>query len=138
MSCFTTLKKKGLRITQPRRIILGYIRDNGSHLTAEEIINFVHLEHPHINKSTIYRTLELLEENKCIFKSQSEDGTIYHHAEEGHYYHLVCRNCGKTVDCEEDIFAPVEKTLEEKHGFQLDFSHVVMSGLCEKCKKLRV
>ena len=134
MSCFVTLKKKGLRLTKPRRIILDYIHNRSDHLTAEEIIYFVQGEHPRINKSTIYRTLELLEKNKCVYKSESAGTTIYHHAEEGHHHHLVCSRCGKTVDCEENIFMPIEKALREKHHFQIDFRHVVMSGLCENCK----
>jgi len=122
MSCFITLKKNGLRLTQPRRAILDYIHDKSDHLTAEEIIAFVRRKHPHVNKSTIYRTLELLEKNECIFKSESTSGTIYHHAEEGHHHHLVCRKCGKIADCEEDIFAPVEKTLRESMVFRLILS----------------
>jgi len=121
MSCFATLKKKGLRLTRPRRAILEYIHDKGDHLTAEEIIDFVHGNLPRVNKSTIYRTLELLEKNNCVFRSESNNRTIYHHTEEGHHHHLVCSKCGKTVDCEENIFTPVEKTLRENHGFQIDF-----------------
>ena len=136
MSCYTTIKKKGLRLTQPRRAILDYIHDNSDHITAEEIINYVHGEHPHVNKSTIYRTLVLLEKNECVYKSESAGITIYHHAEEGHHHHLVCSRCGKTVDCDEDIFKPVEKALKEKYRFQIDFRHVVMSGLCENCKNI--
>lgn len=134
MSCFATLKKKGLRLTQPRRVILDYIHDRGDRLTVEEIINHVHGEYPRINKSTIYRTLELLEKNACVYKSDSPNGTIYHHAEGGHHYHLVCSRCGKIVDCDEDIFKPAEKAIKEKYRFQVDFRHVVMSGLCESCK----
>ena len=134
MSCFATLKEKGLRLTKPRRVILEYIHDKGDHLTAEEIINHVHGQFPHINKSTIYRTLEVLEKNECVFRSESVDRTIYHHAEEGHHHHLVCRNCGKTVDCDEEIFSPVEKALEKKLGFKVDFKHVVMNGLCKECR----
>jgi Fur family ferric uptake transcriptional regulator len=133
MSCFTTLKRKGLRLTQPRRAILNYIHDKGEHLTAQEIINHVHGEHPHVNKSTIYCTLELLEKNETIYKSESAGGTIYHHADEGHPHHLVCRRCG---NCDEEIFKPVEKALKEKYRFQIDFRHMVMSGLCDKCKNL--
>lgn len=135
MSCFATLKKKGLRITEPRRAILDYIHDRGDHLTAEEIINHVHEEHPQINKSTVYRTLELLEQNECVYKSETDGNTIYHHAEEGHHHHLVCRKCGKNVDCDEDIFKPVEEELREKYGFRIDFRHVVMNGLCERCRR---
>jgi Fur family ferric uptake transcriptional regulator len=134
MSCYTTLKEKGLRLTQPRRLILDYIHNKGDHLTAEGIISYVHEKSHRINKSTIYRTLELLEKNECVFKSESMDRIIYHHAEEGHHHHLVCGRCGKTIDCEEDIFAPVEKSLAEKYGFHVDFRHLVMSGLCEECK----
>lgn len=133
MSCLVTLKEKGLRLTQPRRVILEYIHDRGDHLTAEEIIYYVHGTYPHINKSTIYRTLELLEKNDCVYKSESMDHTIYHHAEEGHHHHIVCSNCGKTADCEEDIFAPVESVVKTKYGFDVDFKHVVIRGLCEEC-----
>lgn len=136
MSCFATLKKKGLRLTQPRRVILDFIHDKGDHHTAEEIINYVHVSFSRVNKSTIYRTLELLEKNGCVFKSESMGQTIYHHAEEGHHHHLVCHKCDKTIDCEEDLFAPVERSLEEKYGFSVDFKHVVMSGLCKRCKNL--
>ena len=58
---------------------------------------------------------------------------IYHHAEDGHHHHLVCSECGKTTDCDEDLFTPVEKSLWEKHGFQIDFKHFVMSGRYKEC-----
>jgi len=134
MSCYTTIKLKGLRLTQQRKIILDYIHDRNDNLTAEEIINYVHGKFPRVNKSTIYRTLKLLEENNCVYKSDSMGRTIYHHAEEGHHHHLVCSNCGKTIDCEEDIFTPIEKLLQNMCGFKADFKHIVMSGLCEDCQ----
>lgn len=134
MSCYATLKEKGLRLTRPRRLILDYIHDKGDHLTAEEIISYVHEKFPHINKSTVYRTLELLEKNECVFKSESRDRAIYHHAEEGHHHHLVCIKCGKTIECADDLFTPVGKSITEKYGFRVNFRHLVMSGLCEECK----
>jgi Fur family transcriptional regulator, ferric uptake regulator len=138
MSCFATLKARGLRLTQPRKMILDYIHDKGDHLTAEEIINYVHDNLPRVNKSTIYRTLELLEQNECVFKSASAGRTIYHHTEAGHHHHLVCSQCGKNIDCEEDLFTSVERSLGEKYGFSINFKHVVMSGLCKRCKYLTV
>ena len=89
---------------------------------------------PGVNKSTIYRTLDILEQAGCVFKSESEDRFIYHHAEEGHHHHLVCRKCGKTIECVESLFLPVEKSLAEKYGFRVSFKHVVITGLCEECK----
>lgn len=134
MSCVATLKERGLKLTPQRRLIVDIIHDTHVHLTAEEIISYVQSGMPGVNKSTIYRTLELLEQAGCVYKSALGDQFIYHHAEEGHHHHLVCSKCGKTVDCDEDLFAPVEMSLGEKYGFRVDFKHMVMSGLCEDCR----
>ncbi len=135
MSCIATFKKKGLRLTPQRKLILDIIHDAGEHLTADTIISHVQSRMPGVHKSTIYRTLEILEEAGCVYKSALGNQFIYHHPEEGHHHHLVCRQCGKSIDCEDDVFAPVEKSIGAKYGFRVDFKHVVMSGLCEECRR---
>jgi Fur family ferric uptake transcriptional regulator len=121
-------------MTPQRRLIVDTIHDAGEHLTAEEILNHVQAKVPGVNKSTVYRTLELLEELGCVFKSELGDRFIYHHAEEGHHHHLICRRCGISIDCDEDLFLPVERALDEKNGFQVDFKHMVIYGLCQACR----
>jgi Fur family transcriptional regulator, ferric uptake regulator len=133
MSCFETLKDKGLKLTPQRRLIVDIFHDTSEHLTAEDIIICVQKKMPGVNKSTIYRTLDILEKAGCIYKSESQDQSIYHHAEEGHHHHLVCRSCGKTLNCHENLFSTVEKSLSEKYGFKASFKHVVINGQCEIC-----
>lgn len=135
MSCYATLEEKGFRLTRPRRVILDYIHERSDHLTAEEIIDHVHVKFPHINKSTIYRTLELLEKNECVFKSELMNRTVYHHAEEGHHHHLVCNKCGRTIDSKEDLFKTVEESLKKAYGFKAELKHMIISGLCKECRK---
>ena len=134
MGCAIAIKKNGLKLTPQRRLILDIIRDAGGHLTAEEIFNYVQARVPGVNKSTIYRTLELLEALGNVFKSELDDRFIYHHVEKGHHHHLVCQICGKEIDCDEDLFLPVERTVNEKCGFRVDFKHIVMSGVCADCR----
>ncbi len=134
MSCIKTLKQKGLKLTPQRKLIIDAIHETEAHLTAEEIIAHVQARMPEVHKSTIYRTLELLEGAGCVFKSELGDHSIYHHAEEGHHHHLVCSRCGKNIECDEDLFTSVEESLAEKYGFRVDFNHLVMSGLCEECR----
>ncbi|HAV10586.1 MAG TPA: transcriptional repressor [Dehalococcoidia bacterium] len=133
MSCSVILKEKGLRLTPQRRLIVDIIHQDDAHLTAEEIISSVQSKMPGVNKSTIYRTLEMLEELNCVFKSEVDDKFIYHHAEEGHHHHIICRKCGKSIDCDEHIFHPVETALSRKYGFHADFKHVIITGLCSDC-----
>jgi Fur family ferric uptake transcriptional regulator len=118
-------------------VILDYIHDKGEHLTAEDVIKYVHAKYPGINKSTIYRTLELLEKNGCVFTNKSNELTVYHHAEGDQRYHLVCCRCGKTVDCDGAVFTTAEKALQEQYGFRIDSRHIVISGVCENCRNLK-
>ncbi len=137
MSCFNILKQKGMRLTPQRRLIIDLIHDNTDHLTAEDIIKHVRSRMPGLNKSTVYRTLELLEKSSCVYKSELDDHVIYHHAEEGHHHHLVCEDCGRTVECDEEITAPLEKLLQKKYGFEVHLQHLVMTGLCQACRQKR-
>ena len=135
MSCTTILKQKGFKLTPQRRLILEYIHDNESHLTAEELIDYISERAPGIDKSTVYRTLDLLENTGCVVKSEVDGHFIYHHAEEGHHHHLVCRICGKSTDCSENIFAEVKKNLMSKYGFRADLKHMMINGICSACIK---
>ena len=134
MSCDTVLKEKGMKLTPQRRLIIDMLHTK-AHLTAEEIIDHVQAAMPGINKSTVYRTLDLLEENGCVFKSKLGDRHVFHHAEEGHHHHLLCRKCGKNIECNEDLFSRVAQEIEEKYGFRADLNHLVMKGLCADCRK---
>ena len=114
---------------------MDVIHSGDAHLTADEIINFVQARMPGVNKSTIYRTLELLEEAGCVYRSTLEGHDIYHHADEGHHHHLICATCGKTISCDEDLFASVKTSLQDKYGFRVDFRHIIMRGCCRECQR---
>jgi Fur family transcriptional regulator, ferric uptake regulator len=135
MSCLETLIERGFKLTPQRRLIVDIIHDSAEHITAEDIIAAVKGKMPGVNKSTIYRTLDLLEDAGCVYKSKAHDQFIYHHAEEGHHHHLICRKCGKTFSCNENIFSSVEKKLSEKYGFKVSLKHLIIGGLCEECQK---
>jgi Fur family ferric uptake transcriptional regulator len=137
MSCLITLKQKGMRLTPQRRLIVDLIHDNIEHLTAEDIIKHVRSRMPGVNKSTVYRTLELLERSGCVYKSEMDDHVIYHHAEEGHHHHLVCEQCGRSIECDEAVTAPLEKSLQKRYGFEVHLQHLIVTGLCPDCRKKR-
>ena len=133
MSCTSTLKQNGFRLTPQRRMILDVIHEARGHLTAEDIIEYVRSRVEGVDKSTIYRTLELLEDLGCVYRNRVGDHYIYHHADGGHHHHVVCHACGRGLDLDDDVFAPVEDAVASKTGFRVAFSHVVMRGLCPDC-----
>jgi Fur family ferric uptake transcriptional regulator len=134
MSCIATLKEKGLKITPQRLLIADIIHDARGHLTAGEIIGQVQAKMPGVNKSTIYRTLDILEEAGCVYKSELDHEFVYHHDDRGHHHHLKCSRCGKIVDCDETLLEPLQSSLIKKYDFRVDFKHMVINGICGECK----
>jgi Fur family ferric uptake transcriptional regulator len=135
MSCTATMKEKGLKLTPQRLLIADILHAAKGHITAGEIIEHVQTKMPGVNKSTIYRTLDILEEAGCVYKSELGNEVIYHHDDEGHHHHLVCRQCGQNIECDESVFSSMQEAIKRKYGFHGDFQHLVIDGLCRECKK---
>ncbi|MFC1893304.1 Fur family transcriptional regulator [Chloroflexota bacterium] len=134
MSCVIMLKEQGLKLTPQRRLIADIIHSADAHISAEDIITQMQNKMPGVNKSTVYRTLETLEKTGCVVKGELSGRFIYHHAEEGHHHHLICSECGKTIDCDDNLFTSVERVLKERYVFFVDFKHVLVDGLCKECR----
>jgi Fur family ferric uptake transcriptional regulator len=135
MSCFEDLKAKGYKLTPQRMMVLEALHEAEEHITAPEIYSRVRLKYPWINKSTVYRALELLKKLDLVTETElGGDRLFYHHAEKGHHHHLICQNCQQVIDVNEDIFASLEDTLRRKYKFQADLRHLAIRGHCLRCK----
>jgi Fur family ferric uptake transcriptional regulator len=133
MSCIVKLKEKGFKITPQRLLIADILHDAKGQITAAEIIGHVQAKMPGVNKSTIYRTLDILEQAGCVYKSELDHEFVYHHDDHGHHHHLKCIQCGKVVDCDEAMLAPLKDSLQKKYQFRVDFKHLVIDGICQEC-----
>ncbi|MFO8102419.1 MAG: Fur family transcriptional regulator [Dehalococcoidia bacterium] len=134
MSCQETLKAKGYRVTPQRSMIIDVLHRAEKHITPEEIHKQVITRYPEVNKSTVYRTLELLKKLNLVDETDLGGNKLfYHHAEHGHHHHLICQKCGKTMEIDEEVFDPIEKILVQKYGFVPDIRHLAIFGRCVKC-----
>ncbi|APV43372.1 Fur family transcriptional regulator, ferric uptake regulator [Dehalogenimonas formicexedens] len=134
MSCNNILKAKGYRLTPQRRVILDILHHEDAHLTADALYEQVKDKVAGVDRSTVYRTLDLLESLGLVVKAEIHGAHVYHHSEEGHHHHLKCRACGKVVELPEEALEALEKSLLEKHGFAADLHHHVITGLCAECR----
>ena len=134
MSCSIILKEKGYRLTPQRRVILGILHGEGAHLTADAIYEEVKRKVAGVNRSTVYRTLELMESLGLVVKAELHGSHVYHHSEEGHHHHLKCRGCGQVVELPEESLSLLRQALLEKQGFAADLNHHVITGLCHHCQ----
>ena len=136
MSCFQAIREREYRLTPQRAVILETLHQVDGHITAEEIYGRVQAKYPEINKSTVYRTLELLKKLELVAETDlGGDRLYYHHIEKGHHHHLMCRRCGKVIDADEGILAPLKELLIRKYHFLPEISHLAIFGHCINCRE---
>ena len=108
-------------------------RRHGSHRTAEEFAAEVKAIAPDINISTIYRNLDELHQLGIVDHVHLGHGpAVYHLASEQHG-HLVCTDCGVTVEVPDDQLRAFERELKEIYGFTVDSRHFALMGRCAGC-----
>lgn len=134
------LKEKGYKFTPQRRAIIDIIiKNEGSHLTTEELYDLVKKDCPEIGLATVYRTVQLLEELGVICKLELNDGCSRYeliHEEENHqHHHLICTNCGSVIEVQHDLLDDLEHEIEEKYNFKITNHSLKFYGICSKCKK---
>ncbi|MBW8485338.1 Fur family transcriptional regulator [Actinomadura parmotrematis] len=127
------LRAKGYRVTPQRQLVLEAVT-NLEHATPEEICTEVQRTAQGVNISTIYRTLELLEELGLVRHAHLGHGPPnYHLAAEAEHIHLVCRACGRAEDADPKAAASLAETLHGRSGFVTDVHHLTVYGRCRDC-----
>jgi Fur family ferric uptake transcriptional regulator len=128
------LSEKGYRMTPQRLMIVSAIESSDGHISAEEIYAQVVSKYPHVNISTVYRTLELLKELGLVTETNFGEGRVrYHPAGKGHHHHLVCTGCGAVIDLDESSLSSLKSMLLREYKFSADLRHLAIFGRCDKC-----
>jgi Fur family ferric uptake transcriptional regulator len=128
-----TLRAKGYRLTPQRELVLRAV-DRLGHATPDEVLTAVREESQAVNVSTVYRTLELLEELGLVRHNHIQDrAPTYHSTARPDHVHLVCRRCSAVTEVAPGTIAPMTETLHEEYGFSTDIGHLTVFGTCREC-----
>jgi Fur family ferric uptake transcriptional regulator len=128
------LRGRGQRMTPQRQLILEAIQDIEGHISAEAVHARVAARFPQVNISTVYRTLELLQELGLVTHTHFDDGVAqYHRTDAELHQHLVCRSCGSEQEIALDVLEPLGDELRRRYGFDADLAHFALVGRCQSC-----
>ncbi|MEV5824885.1 Fur family transcriptional regulator [Spirillospora sp. NPDC052242] len=128
------LRAKGYRVTPQRQLVLEAVTSL-EHGTPEEICTEVQRTARGVNISTVYRTLELLEELGLVKHAHLGHGPPnYHLAAEAEHIHLVCRGCHTVEDVDPAVAEGLAALLERDQGFETDVHHLTVYGRCKECR----
>jgi Fur family transcriptional regulator, ferric uptake regulator len=128
------LRARGLRWTPQRRNLVEVLSKADGHVTGSELVERCRRIDPATTPSTVYRTLDVLEDLGLVRHGHGAGGREEFHvlpvAEHGH---LHCQDCGQTQEIEAADAAPLVRALRARHGFEVDLSHVTVVGRCAAC-----
>jgi Fur family ferric uptake transcriptional regulator len=121
-------------MTPQRQAIVAEIMRTHGHISPASLARKVQADMPGVNASTIYRTLDLLEDAGVLAHAHLEGGAEYHRAEEAGHVHLTCSNCGAEDDLSIDEARALVRLIERHRGFEPDLTHFAIGGLCADCR----
>lgn len=124
------------RKTKQRDAIMAIMADETDFRSAQQVHTALVVAGQTVGLATVYRNLQALTEAGELDSLRSEGGeTLYRRcAKRRHHHHLVCRNCGYTVDIQDDQLEQWIGKIARRYRFS-DIEHMAdVFGLCESCE----
>lgn len=124
----------GLRPTRQRRAVLDVLETFADFRSAQDIHELLAARGDKVGLATVYRTLQALADHDVVDSLRNEDGeSIYRRCSKTHHHHLVCRDCGATVEVEGPAVEQWTQAIADQHGFT-EISHTLeLFGRCPAC-----
>jgi Fur family transcriptional regulator, ferric uptake regulator len=138
ISLDATLRERGHRLTLQRQLVFETILGCPGHICAEHILAEIGARRPSLrmDKTTVYRTLDLLVELRLVREHRCGDGAAqYEPAARGAHSHLLCSRCDTLFNLEETVAASLRESLVEALGFSPDLDAYPIRGLCAGCRE---
>jgi Fur family ferric uptake transcriptional regulator len=128
------LRERGLRWTPQRRTLIEVLSRTDGHVTGSELVDRCRDVDPATIPSTVYRTLDVLEELGLVSHSHAADGREeFHVMPNDEHGHLHCVGCGETWEIDAGEAASLVAAVAEERRFRVDLSHLSIAGRCARC-----
>jgi len=131
------LKDNRLKFTAQRELVLKTLFTYEEHFTPEDLYMLIKKNDPtsNVGITTIYRTLNLLEANKIVTSiSFGIQGKKYELGNKPHHDHLICNQCNKIVEFEDQTIEKLQGKIAKMHDFKLTEHIMQLYGICKDCQ----
>jgi Fur family transcriptional regulator, ferric uptake regulator len=130
------LKARGLRMTPQRQLILDVVASLHGHISVDQVHRQVIGQFPDVHITTVYRTLEVLEELGIVRHIHFHDGVAqYQRTDEAPHQHMVCSVCHADTELDLELLRPLADELHRRYGFKSDLAHMAIVGVCRACQR---
>ena len=114
------LRRSGMRLTRPRKIIIAILAESADHPDALEIFRQASAEDTSVSLSTVYRTMKVLEEKGAIQRHVFEGGPARFEPDRGeHHDHLIDIETGQVVEFRSDRIERLQEEIARELGYEI-------------------
>ena len=122
------------RDTKQKQAILSLLRNTRSHPTADQIYDEVRKQIPNISKGTVYRNLQILQEDGAITELNLNGTVSRFEIKQKSHYHFRCEKCRRVFDLDEPVDKELDERISKKTGFAVSHHQMEFRGLCKDCQ----
>lgn len=126
------------RSTRQRAAISAMLDELDDFRSAQDLHAMLRQRGEGIGLTTVYRTLQSLSDAGEVDVLRAGDGeAVYRRCSRGHHHHLVCRDCGRTVEIDGPAAERWASRVAAENGF-VDVSHTIeVFGTCSTCSEAK-
>lgn len=112
--------RKGMRMTDQRRVIAHVIESASDHPDVEELYRRASGIDARISLSTVYRTLNMFEEAGLVTKHDFRDGRArFEPIPDEHHDHLIDIRTGKVIEFRNEEIEAIQELIAKRLGYKL-------------------
>lgn len=132
------IRQKGMRRTGQRDVILEAAFSSDDHFTAEELLSKARGLDPKTSRATLYRTIALLVECGLLREIDlGRDERVYdpNFLDSPDHNHLICIDCGKVIEFEDENVALLIDCLTRRLGFRPSMKSMRIEACCDRLRQ---
>jgi Fur family peroxide stress response transcriptional regulator len=122
------------RKTRQREAILSFLTHTSSHPTADQIYDGVRKSVPNISKGTVYRNLQVLQNDGGITELRLNGTVGRYEVKQKRHYHFRCVQCGLVSDIDMPVDRELDRQAADKTGLKISSHQLEFRGLCKDCE----
>jgi Fur family ferric uptake transcriptional regulator len=134
MDYLEKLHENGCRITRQRQVVLEAVCQANGHAPLEEIYLRSKKLDESIDRSTIYRSLDLFVKLGLVIVAQNFNGErIYELVQKNHHHHLICTICGNDIEIDNRVVDDFYQQIRNEYNYDIAMDHLIVYGVCATC-----
>jgi Fur family ferric uptake transcriptional regulator len=130
-------RRRGVRWTTQRQVIVETFLGAGGHLTVEDLHRRVRDIDRTVSAATVYRTVNMLEKIGMAHRRDFGSGSASFESalNREHHDHLVCTICGRIQEFHQGRIELLQEEVARSYGFRLSHHRLELYGVCSACQR---